>query len=190
MASKRPSQPAAANQPARRAITLELATETCPDAEIAEKIANHFGLEPVEYDSVRDDHRRAVEQMAAAFAGMPEENVPDPLRRVAGPSAPPSGPGSSTAGRPARPAASPRSSPTTTAPGTGTERPASAAGPDAAASRRTGSARAAAPSPEADDAVQADRQAAGLDWKPAVAAIDYTQTVDRRSAVAEISAFG
>ena len=46
------------------------------------------------------------------------------------------------------------------------------------------------PSPVADGAVQAYRQVTGQDWKPYVAAIDNTQTVDRRSAVAEISAFG
>jgi hypothetical protein len=42
----------------------------------------------------------------------------------------------------------------------------------------------------ADGAVQAYRQVTGQDWKPYVAAIDNTQTVDRRSAVTEISAFG
>jgi len=35
-------------------------------------------------DLWRDAHRRAVELMAAAFAGAPEESVPGPPRRVAG----------------------------------------------------------------------------------------------------------
>ena len=193
MASKRPSQPAATNQPARRAITLELATETCPDAEIAEKIANHFGLEPVEYDSVRDDHRRAVELMAAAFAGTLNEKATEMhFQRVVGSlvgSAFGAGQFYSQKVSEARDLTSKLANDHRDEDRDGP------AGFDSRAQRARSFAaemglQAYAQLAAADGAVQAYRQVTGQDWKPYVAAIDNTQTVDRRSAVAEISAFG
>src|SRR5262249_47470047 len=57
------------SQTTRRPPTLELAAALAPNAAIADKIANSFGFDSVDYDHIREESTLAVQAMADSFGG-------------------------------------------------------------------------------------------------------------------------
>jgi hypothetical protein len=74
---KSASQPARTQQP-RQAITLELVARLTPTAVQAEKIGTAFGLDPVDFDSIRE----ATEEQIALSAKALEANVNETAMRI------------------------------------------------------------------------------------------------------------
>jgi hypothetical protein len=181
------------NQNIRRALTLELARSLCPDPKIADSIALTFGFETVDYDGIREAHEEALDSMNASLASsLNEKALAMHFQRVVGSlvgSAVGAGQFYSQKVSEARDLTSKlandhrdedRDGPT------GFESKAGRARIFAAEMALQAYAQLGA----AEGAVKAYLAITGEEWKPFVAPIDNSQTVDRKSAAAELGAFG
>ncbi len=182
-----------ASQNARRPITLELATSVCPDAQIAANVARHFGLEPVDYDGIREAHEAALAAMAKSLEStLNEKAAAMHFQRVVG-----SLVGSAFGAGQfySQKVTEARDLTTKLANDHRDEDRDGVAGFDGKAQRARHFAaemgmQAFGQLAAADGAVQAYRIITGEEWKAYVAPLDNTQTVDRKAASAELSAFG
>jgi len=80
------AKPAASSaQPARLPITLELVARLAPHHGLAGNLVTTFGLEPVDYDSIRDATKDHVARTAEAFGtALNEKALQIHLQRIAG----------------------------------------------------------------------------------------------------------
>ena len=68
MASNRSKTPAkSAKSTSRPTLTFEMAVQLCPHVGVAESVATAFGLTVPEYDAIREEHERALRQMWLSF---------------------------------------------------------------------------------------------------------------------------
>lgn len=186
-------QPHSSSQSARRPLTLDLARALAPRPEQAEKIAVSFGLDPVDYDGIRNETARAVQVMADGFARALNEKATamhfQRLVQALVGSAVGAGEFYSQKVSEARDLTSrlandhrdeDRDGPA------GFESKAERARSFAAQMALQAFAQLAA----ADGGVKAYLEVTGEAWKPYVAAADNTQSVSRRTATEEMAAFG
>jgi hypothetical protein len=194
MAFKRPTNGSRnRNAEAREPITLERAIAVCPDAQIAENISRRFALDPVDYEAVRDAHRRALGQMADSFGkSLGEKGAAMHFQRLVGAlvgSALNAGNFYGQKVTEARDATSRLQN---------EHRDEDRDGVYAFESRAQRARRFAAEMglqayaqlAAADGAVSAYSEITGETWKPYVAPTDNSQAVDRQAATAELGAFG
>ena len=178
---------------ARRAITLDLAAQLCPHRALADKIAETFALDPVDFDGIQADTARALTESAAHLDGtLNDKAMAFHLQRVVGAfvaSAHGAGQFYSQKVTAARDLTSrlandardeDRDGPA------GFESKAERARLFAAEMALQSYALLAA----AEGALAAYADITGEDWKPYEAPVDNSQTVGRRSAEAELAAFG
>jgi hypothetical protein len=71
MASKRTTEkapaPVAAKSPARKAISLEIARNFCPQTATAETVASRFGLELPDFETIQNEHHSSLVRLAATL---------------------------------------------------------------------------------------------------------------------------
>jgi hypothetical protein len=73
------------NQPARQSITFELVARLAPHRGLTDNLVRTFGLEPVDYDGIRDATTEHVARAAQAFgAALNEMALQIHLQRIAG----------------------------------------------------------------------------------------------------------
>ena len=83
-APQRPA-PARAPQAVREIVTFETAARLCPTAAMAERFSRVFGLEPVDYDAVRERVEEQIGLTAKALDGVLNEKALEMhLQRVVG----------------------------------------------------------------------------------------------------------
>ncbi|WP_157016860.1 hypothetical protein [Mesorhizobium xinjiangense] len=71
--------------PLRKATTLEMVRLCCPDAAMAEQIAEAFGLAVLDSDGIRDLHERMIVETADALSeGLGERAMQIHLQRIVG----------------------------------------------------------------------------------------------------------
>ena len=178
---------------ARRPVTLELAVGLCPDAEVAAKVSQHFGLNPVDYDGIRDAHTATLTAMAKSLEEtLNEKAAALHFQRVVGAlvgSAHGAGQFYTQKVSEARDLTSKLANDHRDEDRDGVP------GFDGKAQRARNFAaemglQAYGQLAAAEGAVAAYREIIGEDWKPFVPAADNSQTVDRKAASAELSAFG
>jgi hypothetical protein len=72
-------------QPARQSITFELVAKLAPHQGLADNLVRTFGLEPVDYDSIRDATKDHVARTAEAFGtALNEKALQIHLQRITG----------------------------------------------------------------------------------------------------------
>ena len=77
--------PARAPQAVREIVTFETAARLCPTAAMAERFARVFGLEPVDYDAIRERVEEQIGLTAKALEGVLNEKALEMhLQRVVG----------------------------------------------------------------------------------------------------------
>lgn len=195
MTHSRPIHTASRNRtPAtRRAITLELAAQLCPHRALADKIAETFALHPVDFDGIQADTARALTESAAHLDGtLNDKAMVFHLQRIVGAfvaSAHGAGQFYSQKVTAARDLTSRLANDARDEDRDG------AAGFDSKAARARQFAavtglQAYALLAAAQGAVDAFAEVTGETWKPYEAPIDNSQSVGRRSAEAELAAFG
>jgi hypothetical protein len=75
----------AANRTDRRTVTFELVTSLAPHHGLAENLIRTFGLEPVDYDGIRDATAEHIAAAARAFGtALSEKALEIHLQRIAG----------------------------------------------------------------------------------------------------------
>ena len=88
--TKKPTQPNAKTttsrtQPARQSITFELVTRLAPHQSLADNLVRTFGLEAVDYDSIRDATGEHIASAAKAFGtALNEKALQIHLQRITG----------------------------------------------------------------------------------------------------------
>jgi len=80
-----PAKTATARKPDRQSITLELVTRLAPHQGLTDNLVRTFGLEPVDYESIRDATRDRMASAAEAFGtALNEKALQIHLQRIAG----------------------------------------------------------------------------------------------------------
>jgi hypothetical protein len=73
------------NQPARQSITFELVARLAPHRGLTDNLVRTFGLEPVDYDGIRDATGEHIARAAQAFGtALNEKALQIHLQRIAG----------------------------------------------------------------------------------------------------------
>ena len=73
------------NQPARQSITFELVARLAPQQGLADNLVRTFGLDPVDYDGIRDATQEHMAAAAKAFGtAMNERALQIHLQRITG----------------------------------------------------------------------------------------------------------
>ena len=73
------------NQPARQSITFELVARLAPHRGLTDNLVRTFGLEPVDYDGIRDATGEHIARAAKAFGtALNEKALQIHLQRIAG----------------------------------------------------------------------------------------------------------
>lgn len=190
MASKQSIKSA---QATRRAVTLELAVDICPNEQIAEKVASHFGLAPVDYETIRQAHEDLVVKSAAVFDGALNERATAlHFQRIVGAHV---GSAYGAGQFYTQKVSDARDQTSKLANDHRDEDREGPAGFDSKAQRARDFAaemalQAFALLAAAEGMVDGYKQVTGEEWKPYVAPADNNKKVDRQSADAELSAFG
>jgi hypothetical protein len=183
---------AKANKPAKPAVTFERAKLLCPNVQIAEKISQSFGLDLPEYEEIRDAHERAVRQTFLAFGdALNDKATSMHFQRLVGSivaSACSAGSFYSQKVTEARDLTSKLANDYRDE-----DRDAPAGFDSKAQKARKFAAEMAIQAyallAAADGAVKAYEEVTGETWKPYVASAQGVQTVERKSAETEMSAF-
>jgi hypothetical protein len=181
-----------ANTNVRRPITYELVTSLCPDPQIAHNIATRFGLDPVDYDGIRDAHGQAFRLMGDALDLLNEKAGMMHFQRVVGSLV---GSAFGAAQFYTQKVSEARDLTSKLANDHRDEDRDGPTGFDSKAQRARHFAaelglQAFAQLAAAEGAVTAYREIVGEAWKPYVALADNTQKVDRQAAAAELDVFG
>ena len=190
MASKQSNKSA---QATRRTVTLELARDICPNEQIAEKVASHFGLAPVDYDTIRQAHEDLIVKSAAVFEGALNERATAlHFQRIVGAHV---GSAYGAGQFYTQKVSDARDQTSKLANDHRDEDREGPAGFDSKAQRARDFAaemalQAFALLAAAEGTVDGYKQVTGEEWKPYVAPADNNKKVDRQSADAELSAFG
>ena len=190
MASKQSIKSA---QTTRRTVTLELAMDICPNEQIAEKVASHFGLAPVDYETIRQAHEDLIVKSAAVFDGALNERATAlHFQRIVGAHV---GSAYGAGQFYTQKVSDARDQTSKLANDHRDEDREGPAGFDSKAQRARDFAaemalQAFALLAAAEGMVDGYKQVTGEEWKPYVAPADNNKKVDRQSADAELSAFG
>jgi len=189
--AKRPVQTAAKQQkPARPEISIERARLVCPHAGNAQAVAESFGLSVPDFDGIRETHESLLRQTWHSFDdALNEKALAMHFQRIVGSyvsSAQGAGNFFSQKVTDARDATTRAANGEEDSAPVGFESPADRARRFAADLCVQAYALLAA----AEGAVNAYKEITGEEWKPYVAAQDASQSVERKSAAAELAAFG
>ena len=83
--AKTTAKPATRNRPDRKSITFEMVAHIAPHQGLADNLVRTFGLEPVDYDGIRDATKEHVTRAAEAFGvSLNEKALAIHLQRITG----------------------------------------------------------------------------------------------------------